>query len=160
MQLCKARAQWSWVVSTESILQVPEWSIPICKEAGRHSRTPVWLHRESLSKTQCKMWGDQRWKWRSCTWPGRDGVFKAPLALKGIQDGWRITRRVSTATIAVKAKGNTNLLLNWVGNLMKDTEQAQMLNAFLALAFRGKVCHPGPWAQWQNLLNRGRQKLN
>lgn len=29
----------------------------------------------------------------------------------------------------MKAKGNTNLLLNEVGNLMKDTEQAQMLNA-------------------------------
>lgn len=44
--------------------------------------------------------------------------------------------------------------------MMKDTEQAQIIDAFLALAFSGKVSHSGPWAQWQNLGNRGRQRLN
>lgn len=57
----------------------------------------------------------------------------------GTQGTRRVARRASAATSAVKVKQNMNLLLNRVGNLMKDTE---VLNSFLTLVFSGKVCHP------------------
>lgn len=89
MQLCKARAQQSWVIFMERLLQVAERSTPVRKQVGRHSRTPVWLHKERLTQTQRKMEANQRWKWREVTqekqrgptWPGRNGVCKAQLAL-------------------------------------------------------------------------------
>lgn len=133
-------------------IRVPEWSVPICKEAGRHSRTPVGLHRDSLNKTKGKVEGNQRWKWRqvteekqrSCTWPVRDGVCKAHLVLKLIQDGWRITRRVSTTTIAVKAKANRNLLLNGEGNWWRTLNKLRcsMLSWFWPLVARSATLVP------------------
>lgn len=59
-----------------------------------------------------------------------------------------------------ESQGKQELAAKWRGKRMKDTEQAQMLNAFLVLAFSGKVCHPRPCTQWQNLGNKVRQKLN
>lgn len=131
MQLWKARVQYSWVIFTESLLQRPERSTPIRKEVAKHSRTPVWLHRERLTETQHKTEakptrdgnGERLLRRNREALPDQAGTEFAKLSWHwNWYRTWRVIRRASTATSAVKAKGNMNLLLNGVGNLMKDTE--------------------------------------
>lgn len=43
-----------------------------------------------------------------------------------------------------EAKGNMNLLLNGVGNLMKDTENAVVLDTFFVCIFTGKSAFKPP----------------
>lgn len=106
----------------ESLLQVPEWSTPLHKEAGRHSRTPVWLHREHPTQTQHKTEANHRWKWRevtqekqrSPTRPGRDGVCKAQLALKLVLDV-KGNKKGLYSYISSESQGKYELAAEWGG---------------------------------------------
>lgn len=146
----------------ERLLQEPEQSDPIYKKwtgtAGAHCGSRRNTSLSSSTKWKPTRDGNGREvtkeKQRHATWSLQSS------AGTGWYRMWRVTRRTSTTTSAVKAKGNKNSWLSWVGDIMKDTEKGEVFDVFLALGFNSKVCHPGLWAYQQNSENGGGQRLN
>ncbi|XP_065411777.1 uncharacterized protein LOC135973241 [Chrysemys picta bellii] len=143
--------QESWLYFKESLLQVQEQTIPMCRKNSKYGRRPAWLNSEILADIKRKKEAYKKWKigqmtreqYKNIALACRSEIRKAKSHLelqlardvKSNKKGF--FRYVSNKK---KVKESVGPLLNEGGNLVtEDVEKANVLNAFFASVFTNKV---------------------
>ncbi|NWZ98260.1 PO11 protein, partial [Nesospiza acunhae] len=146
--------QESWACLKTEILRAQEQTVPVCRKTSQRGKRPAWLGKEVLEKLRNKKRMYQHWKEGQVS----KEIFKkaARACRKKIREAkTQFEFRMATSVkdnkkcfykyVNARRKGKTSLcsLLDKGGNLVStDEEKAEVLNAYFASVFSGKMTCP------------------
>ncbi|KGL96755.1 hypothetical protein N301_11125, partial [Charadrius vociferus] len=146
------RAQESWLIFKDHLLQAQERCIPTKKKAGRKAKRPAWMNKELLDMIKGKKEAYREWKQGRVAWEeyreivqaARDQVRQAKAQLElNLSRDIKTNKKSFYKYVSKKRKTREA-----VGPLQKETEElvtrdrdrAEVLNDFFASVFTGKDC--------------------
>ncbi|KGL86470.1 hypothetical protein N301_16383, partial [Charadrius vociferus] len=162
------RAQESWLIFKDHLLQAQERCIPTKKKAGRKARMPAWMNKELLDMIKSKKEAYREWKQGRVAWEEYRGIVQAA------RDQVRQAKAQIELNLARDIKTNKKSFSKYVskkrktredvGPLQKETEElvtqdrdrAEVLNDFFASVSTGKDCShtthdaEGKGGDWEN----------
>ncbi|NWZ36396.1 RTJK polymerase, partial [Brachypodius atriceps] len=146
--------QERWVRFKTVILRAQEQTVPLCQKISRWGKCPAWMGKKALEELRNKKRMYHLWKegqlsqevFKRAARPCRKKIreAKAQFELRMVTSV-KDNKKCFYKCINGKRKGKTNLcsLLDEEGNsVTADEEKAEVLNAYFASVFRGKMACP------------------
>ncbi|KFQ11448.1 hypothetical protein N330_00764, partial [Leptosomus discolor] len=143
------RAQESWLIFKDHLLQAHEQCNPTKRKSSKNTRRPAWMNKELLDKRKHKTKAYRGWKHRQVAWEYREIVqvvknqvrkAKALIELNLARDIKANKKNFYRYTgDKRRTRENVGPLQKETGDLVtQDTEEVEVLNVFFASVFTSK----------------------